>query len=169
MENLGIDGKLMLAQLINFALFFYLLKKYIAGPFLKFLNQERQNEKEKEALLNRIKKGEEELLEKDRKLNDDMKKQLSLALERAKNDGLKLKESIIAEAKKEALTIKEKAHKEIKEDRDKLYQDVKNKVADLSIIITEKALKEFLDDEAKKKITSHILRNLGNTISNHEN
>ncbi|OGK26771.1 ATP synthase F0 subunit B [Candidatus Roizmanbacteria bacterium RIFCSPLOWO2_01_FULL_37_12] len=169
MENLGIDGKLLLAQLINFILFFYILKKYIAGPFLKFLNQERQNEREKEDLLGKIKKGEEEILAREIKLKEEMKKQVSLALEKAKKDGFRLREEIVEEAKKQAMTIKDKAHKEIKEERDKLYRDVKNKVADLSFIITEKALQDYLDEEAKKKITGHILKNLGNAINKHEN
>lgn len=159
----------MLAQLINFALFFYLLKKYIAGPFLKFLNQERQNEKEKEELLNKIKKGEEELQLKEIKLKEEMKKQVSLALEKAKKAGMELRDEIVAEAKKEAETVKEKARKEIKEERDRLYQDVKNKVADLSMIIAEKSLKEFLDEDARRKITGNILKNLSGAISKHEN
>jgi F0F1-type ATP synthase membrane subunit b/b' len=41
MENLGIDGKLLSAQLINFILFFIIYKKYIAKPFMAFLKKEK--------------------------------------------------------------------------------------------------------------------------------
>ena len=160
MENLGIDGKLLLAQLINFVLFFYIFKKYIAAPFLKFMNQERQNEKEKEELLNNLKKGEEGLIVKDQKLRDQLKKETALVLEKAKKEGSVMKEEIIAEAKRDAAAIKDRALKEIKEERGKLYKDVKVKAGDLSIIIVEKALSDFLDIEAKKKITGNILKNL---------
>lgn len=169
MENLGIDGKLLLAQLINFVLFFYIFKKYIATPFLKFMNQERQNEKEKEELLNKLKKGEEGLIVKDRELRDQLKKETALVLEKAKREGAGVREQIIADAKKDAQAIKERALKEIKEEKGKLYKDVKVKVADLSIMIVEKALSDYLDMDSKKKITSHILKNLDKAISPHEN
>ena len=38
MENLGIDGKLLLAQIINFVLFFILVTKFVVKPFTAFLN-----------------------------------------------------------------------------------------------------------------------------------
>ena len=47
MENLGIDLKLMIAQSINFLLFFFIVKKFIAKPFTNFLEEEKNKEKEK--------------------------------------------------------------------------------------------------------------------------
>lgn len=169
MENLGIEGKLLIAQLINFVLFFYIFKKYIVGPFVKFLNQERKNEKEKEELLERLKKGEEELLVKEEKMKDKVRKEKEELLDKVKKEAQSFREEILGEAKKEAEIIKAKARKEVEEERSKLYQDVKNKVADLSVLMVEKALRDFLDEESRKKITSYILKNLNNTVSSHEN
>jgi len=160
MENLGIDGKLMLAQLINFAIFFFLVKKFIAGPFLKFLNQERQNEKEKEELLEKLKQGDIELQSREAKLKEGARKEQGLILEKARQDGLKLRQDIVLEAKKDAEVIKQKARKELQEEKEKLYQEVKGKVADLSLILTEKALSDSLEEETRKKITKNILKNL---------
>lgn len=169
MENLGIDGKLLLAQLINFALFFFIFKKYIAGPFGKFLSQEKQNEKEKEALLAKLKKGEEELMQKELDTRDKVKKERLELLEKAKHEAAVLRDEMIVEAKKDAETVRRKAEKEKEEEKNKLYRDVKNKVADLSILIVEKALRDFLDEESRKRITTHILKNLSSTIVEHEN
>ncbi|MBI4008739.1 ATP synthase F0 subunit B [Candidatus Roizmanbacteria bacterium] len=169
MENLGIDAKLLIAQLINFVLFFYIFKRFIAKPFSRFLNQEKQNEKEKEALLDKLKKGEEELMLSEKKMRDKVKNERNQILENAKEDALVVREGIIAEAKKEVETMQVKAKKETLEERNKLYQEVKNKVADLSMLVLEKALKDFLDEESKKKITTYILKNLSNTVAKHEN
>jgi F-type H+-transporting ATPase subunit b len=160
MENLGIDGKLLLAQLINFAIFFFLVKKYIAKPFLKFLQQERDNEKEKEELLDKLKKGDLELQTKEVKLKETARKEQAAILEKARQDAVKLRQEIVSEAKKEAENIKEKARRELQEEKEKLHQDVKNKVADLSILLTEKTLSTYLEEESRKKITKNILKNL---------
>ena len=67
MENLGIDGKLLLAQMINFALFFILVKQFMVKPFTSFLNQERKNEEEKNRMLEKLKKSEEAGIEAEKK------------------------------------------------------------------------------------------------------
>ena len=46
MENLGINVKLIIAQIINFALFFLIYKKFIAKPFVNFINGEKKKEEE---------------------------------------------------------------------------------------------------------------------------
>ncbi len=61
MEKLGVDLKLLIAQAINFILFFFIVKKYIAKPFSQFLKSEKENEKEKELSLQKAKKLEEDL------------------------------------------------------------------------------------------------------------
>ena len=66
MENLGIDGKLLLAQIINFVLFFILVKQFVVKPFTNFLNQERKNEEDKDKLLEKLKKSEEAGLENEK-------------------------------------------------------------------------------------------------------
>ena len=41
MENLGIDIKLLIAQMINFGLFFFIIKKFVTKPFLNFVEDEK--------------------------------------------------------------------------------------------------------------------------------
>jgi len=84
MENLGIDGKLLIAQLINFGIFFLLFAKFISKPFLKFLQQERRNEKDKESLLGKLKKGEEELGLQEKEMRNKIKKERNEIIEKSK-------------------------------------------------------------------------------------
>lgn len=169
MENLGIDGKLLLAQLVNFVLFFIIFKKLIAKPFGKFLQQERKNEKDKETLLNKLKKGEESLAKTEQELRDKIRRERTQILEKSQKEALLLRDDIVAEAKKEADAIKQKAYKEVEEERTKLHQDIKNKVADLSMMVITTALKDYLDEDSKKKVTSYILKNAGTIASKYEN
>ena len=49
MDKLGIDVKLLIAQLVNFGLFFFIFQKFIAKPFLGLIKSEEKKEKAKHA------------------------------------------------------------------------------------------------------------------------
>lgn len=164
MEQLGIDFKLLIAQIINFVLFFIIFKKYLASPFTSFLNKERKDEKEREALLVKIKKEDEDLTVNRSKLKDQMKKEVDILILEAKKTAENLKKELIMQARKEAEEIKLKASKQLADERQKLHVEVKEKMAEMSVLIVNKALNEFLDEESKKRITQHILKNLGKNV-----
>ena len=89
MENLGIDGKLLLAQVINFVLFFILVKQFMVKPFTSFMNQERINEEEKNRMLEKLKKSEEAGIEAEKKMKEKMKKEFDILFVEAKKEGVR--------------------------------------------------------------------------------
>ncbi len=169
MENLGIDSKLLLAQLINFVLFFYLFRKYIAGPFTKFFNQEKSKEKEKEQILVEVQKKEEQAIKREEESKRKQKAQYDSLITKAKEDAKLVREEIIATAKKEADQIIVKSRKQLEEEKISVYADAKKKIADVSIFLVNSALKEYLDEQTKKKITNYILKNLSKTTLSNGN
>jgi len=62
MESLGVDVKLLIAQIVNFLLFFLIFKKFIAKPFSQFLVTEKQKEQERERILLELKQKEDNFL-----------------------------------------------------------------------------------------------------------
>ncbi|MFZ6034910.1 MAG: ATP synthase F0 subunit B [Patescibacteria group bacterium] len=170
MENLGIDPKLMIAQLINFGLFFFIIKKFVAKPFMSFLDEERQKEKEKLKLQEQMVKQEEAFQAKQKNLEKKMREELENALKGAKDQAAKIKVEMLEEAKAEAQTLKENAKKELESEKDKMYREIKSKVSDLSLIIVNKALMETLDSDTKKKVSQKILSSLsGKSADLYEN
>ena len=153
----------MLAQIVNFILFFILVKKFIVKPFIQFLDQEKKKEKEKEDALTKIKKSEEQLTEKERKLKDKAKRELDAILIEAKKDGQQIRADILKQAEIDAEEIKTRMKKQLDEERDRLYKDIREKIADVSLYLVNEGLKEALDVETKRKITERILRNLSTT------
>ena len=149
MDQLGIDIRQLVAQLINFVLFFLIFKKFIATPFQNFLNDERRKENERQNILEKLKKDEAGAAEERIRMKEITKKEF---------------EKVLLEAKKEAEEIKIRAKKLIEEEKDKLNQAAKERMVDLSIAIIDKAFKDFLDEETKKKITQHILNNFGKKV-----
>lgn len=160
MENLGINSKLLLAQIINFLLFFYLVKRFIVKPFLGFLENEKKQEKEKEIVLAEVKKAEEKLIAQEARLKERAKKELDLVLEQAKQDGKQLRVDMLKQAEIDAEEIKTRMKKQFEEEKEKLYKDVRQKIGDVSMYLVTEGLKESLDTDTKKKVTQRILKNL---------
>jgi F-type H+-transporting ATPase subunit b len=169
MENLGIDPKLMIAQLINFGLFFFIIKKFVSKPFTAFLEDEREKEKEKQRLQAEMVKQDEQFQAKQKSLEKKMSQELDSALKGAKDQASKIKTDMLVEAKAEAQTLKENAKKEMENEKEKMYKDIKNKVSELSLFIVDKALLETLDDSAKKKVSQKILSSLSKSNDLYEN
>lgn len=169
MGNLGLDYKLLIAQVVNFALFFIIFKKFIAKPFLNLIREEEENEKKNELLKSKLLKQDEEIELKRNTFKEELNKKednlISTARERAKAVELK----IIEEAEEEANRIKKDSLLELESERQDLYKQLRNKISTLSLIIVEKALKDVLNEETKKKITSAIIKNLPKEKSLYEN
>lgn len=169
MENLGLDYKLLIAQVINFGLFFLLFKKFIAKPFLNLIKEEEINENKNEQLKSKLLKQDEEIELKRNSLKEELVKKedelITSAKERAKSIELK----IIEDAEDQAKRLKHDALIEVESERQDLYKQLKNKISELSLIIVDKALKEVLNEETKKKITSAIIKNLPKDTSKYEN
>lgn len=168
MENLGIDGKLLLAQILNFLLFFYLIKRFIVKPFMLFLDKEKKQDKEKENALIMLKKSEEELVVQETKLKEKAKKELEIILEQAKNDGKQLRADILKQAEMDVEEIKTRMKKQLDEEREKLYKDLRQKIGDVSMYLVTEGFRESLDADTKKKVTERILKNL-TSYENYEN
>mgnify|MGYP001174064656 CR=1 FL=1 len=130
MENLGIDGKLLLAQMINFLLFFILVKQFVVKPFTTFLNQERKSEEEKSKLLEKLRKSEETGLEAEKKMKEKMKKEFDVLFVTAKKEAQNLRAEMIKQAEADAQDIKSKNKKMLEEEKRPLAQVVKEENID---------------------------------------
>lgn len=156
MEALGIDGKLLIAQIINFALFFFVFKKFIAKPLLKYFRDEKKKEQEKERLLIELQAQEESMIKEKDTILIEANKEAALLLTEAKQLAEKQKEEILKQAHKESEQVKVKADAQLKAEKDTMYQDVKKYIVKGSSEMTRKVLTEFLSEADQKKIIDQI-------------
>jgi len=168
MENLGIDIKLLVAQLVNFVLFFIIFKKFIASPFIGFLNKQRKEEQERAAALEKARTIEASLTEKELALKKKMAAEVDEVMKSVKQDAVLVKEDIIENANKEADEIIEKAKKQAGEEKVTMQKEVKNSVADLSVLMVNHVLKEYMSDKEQKQVTARVLKNLDKNLLNDE-
>jgi F-type H+-transporting ATPase subunit b len=159
MENLGLDPKLIVAQLVNFAIFFYVFARFIAKPFMEYVKKQKGVEKEREKLIEglrvreaEIEKEKEQILakakEEARALLSEAKEEAQMMMKEASDKAQAQAEEIIAKAKADIERMKKDAEKEMQQ-----------QVINTSMVLLNKGLEEYLTDESRKTITKYILEN----------
>lgn len=158
LNNLGINVKLLIAQIINFLVLLFVLYKFAYGPILKMLN-DRTNKIEKglkDAEASQQKLAEIEAKEKEvlKKAREEAQKIITKAEETAK----KSKEEIALEAKAQAGKILADAEKKINEEKNKMLGEVKSEVAQLVVLATEKIIAEKVDSAKDKELIAKAIK-----------
>lgn len=153
LNEFGVKPILLLAQIVNFFILLFLLKKFLYAPILKVL-QER-----KEKIVESIANSEKIQLEL-KKITEEYDKKLQQATKESKK--------IIEEATVSASKIIEEAHgraqvdidkmiikaeAEIKSERDKLHQEIRSELADLVSLGMQKVAGKILSEKDKKDLT----------------
>lgn len=159
MEALGIDIKIILAQIINFALFFLIFKKFMSEPFFKYLEKEQKAEEDRKRLLEDLQKQEEQIRQTREKMLKEAQKQTKEILQQAKKTADQTRQELIKKADAEAAEIRDKARKQINEEKSQMYKDLERHTLKTSALIAKNALSQIIDEREQKKIIDHILKN----------
>jgi F-type H+-transporting ATPase subunit b len=157
MESLGIDPKLIFAQIVNFAILLWLLNKFLYKPLIKVLDERKQ--KQEEALRKfeeAQKKGEELALEKEKTLRE-IKETGERMIVEAKREAQKHAEEIIIHGKEAAKKEAEKGTEVVQEELRKALKKVEEKSVDIGVTIAEKLMREKITPDEKRKLLRKII------------
>ncbi len=156
MEALGIDPKLILAQIFNFLVLFIVLKKFLYKPLLKFF-QERKKKIE-EGLLNseKIKKELEEM-------ESERKESRKAAIEEAKAivaQELKVfekqKEEMLTEAKSQAQKEIVKGQEVLKLETEKMRENLSKEAVEIALAMTKKMIGDLTEEDKHKLVEKSL-------------
>ncbi|MBI2439325.1 MAG: F0F1 ATP synthase subunit B [Candidatus Moranbacteria bacterium] len=158
LAKLGIDGKLLLAQAVNFIILLWVLKRFAYRPILDFLEQRTQ----------RIEQGLKDAEAAQAKLAE-MEKQEKEVLVAARKEARELLVAAEASAKKrdqERLRETEERVKKLlaeaeakrNEEREKMLADTKNELAETVVLAVEKVLREKMDSATEKAFIEKSVR-----------
>ena len=158
--HFGIDWKLFLAQIINFSVILFLLRKFAYQPILNMLQERRQG----------IEKGVQmrELAEKNFKESDEQKNRILqhanaealVVVNRAEEIGKGRQEEIIKETDKKVEGIIGDARRIIDQEKTKMTDDVTAEAQNLVQLAMAKVLGKMPASERDTKLISEALREL---------
>ena len=152
-----IDTKIIIAQVINFAIVFVVLYIFALKPLGKLMRERRQ---EIEKGLSNAKDSESELLLAKEKAEEEIKKARKEANEiiaeaKQKADALVLQAQ--EKAKDEAQTIIADAQITIEKERKQAEKELQEKTAELVSLGVQKILEEDIDEQRNQSLTQRAL------------
>jgi len=156
-EKLGIDAKLLIAQIVNFVLLLIILQYVAYKPILKMLKErtEKIDKSLKQALKiqEELKNTEETKFSEIKKAKEEAQKIVKEAHEAAEKKSLEA----IEKTKEKTKEIVEKAKLEIKAEKDNTIREAKKEIVQLSIEIAKKVIGDSIDEENEKKSINETL------------
>lgn len=161
LQTFGINPLLLLAQIVNFLILLLLLKKFMYKPILKVLDERREkiaeSIKNAEKIELQLQKTE---ADREKKLEDASKEADKLLKEATKSA-----QDIISDAElKASLRVDEmmKEGKEVlKNERQKIEQEIKAEISDLVVLSLEKVLNQVIKDKAQKELIKKTVQGIG--------
>ncbi len=161
LDKLGINGKILLAQVVNFFLLMYILKRYLYQPLLDVI--QKREKKIKEGLNNAV-KAEQALNEAEKNIAEKIKAatlEADRILEKAKTEAKESREKALNKAKEEILNFKEETRVQLEREKAKIMDEIREESGDLIVEIAGKLLAEKISDsdrahwneEAKKALS----------------
>lgn len=154
--KLGIDIKLLIAQIINFLILLAILYKFAYKPVFNML-ESRQKKIEKgmkdaeksEQLLKEVEQTRADALAK-------IKEQHIVMMEKISKEAEILKQEMLAHAKEEARKLFQLAKDAIEREKRQMMHELREEVVKLAILTAEKVLEREFRDEDQKRLMERL-------------
>lgn len=158
--TLGINWKLLIAQLVNFGIVLFVLWKWVFGPVAKGL--EKRTKKIEQSLTdaeNIAKDKEEFTVWKNKELGNARAEAAQIVTD-AKKEAEGVKASIAEQTKLEQEKIVAQAKAKMVSEQEKAITEIKGEIAELVISATQKILQSKLDPAKDKELIKDALKNI---------
>jgi F-type H+-transporting ATPase subunit b len=155
--TLGINWKLFIAQLANFAIVLFVLWKWAWKPILKVLDDRSRRI---EQSVNDAKRIEEEMKLLDKRRNDGLRaaeQSAQTIITEANASAKATREQLLAESKKEAAQVLAIGKTQLEAEKNRMVHEAKTEIADLVVEASEKVLAESMNDKRHRALVEKVL------------
>jgi F-type H+-transporting ATPase subunit b len=157
LAKLGINGPVLLAQLVNFIILFGLLYLVAYKPIMRMLDERSRRVKESMEQTEHIKQQAERAEEEVAKRIAAASKEGQELVARAARTGEEMKKQAQQEAKQEGEALIARARAEIQQERDEAIGELREEFAGLTIMAAEKVVERSLDKKAHRELIDRVL------------
>ncbi|MDP3837200.1 MAG: F0F1 ATP synthase subunit B [bacterium] len=159
-EALGLDGRILLAQFLNFAVLLFVLWRFAYKPIFKILEERRlkidQGLDDADAAAKSLLLTEEE----NKQLLIKARQEASLIIEAAQQQADERQREVVAKAETEINVITEKERAKIVAEKEKMMSQLKGEVSALVLAGLQQFLSENMTDKRDQEVISKIVTNL---------
>ena len=160
LSKLGIDWKLLLAQVVNFGILLGVLTAFVYRPLLDLLDARRERIAKAMEDAGRIEGQKKEMEQIRIKELQKIDQEAGAFLERAKEQAEKIKADILQVASKEAEALLAKGRQQLHDERNRVMSEVQMILTKVILEMTEKILEREFSSDDEKRLMNTLAKDL---------
>lgn len=161
--RLGINGTLLISQIVNFIILLVLLRAFLYRPILNMLEQRKERIAQSMKDAERVSAAAREAEQEKAKVLETARREAQEIRAQATRDTEKIAQEIRSRAEQEATEIRMKAQVDAQAQAESVLADANKQIADLAIAATEKLLGRELaqKDDQQRFVTEFLAQQRG--------
>ncbi|HUD04867.1 MAG TPA: F0F1 ATP synthase subunit B [Patescibacteria group bacterium] len=163
LKTFGVDPILLGAQIINFLIIFYLLKRFLYKPVLGMLKKREDKIKEGMKQAEEARITLEKTLEEEKKIFAKAHDEAKALIVDAKMQALEVSKEIEDNTKRQAEKILLDARAQIEQDTKRMEIELGEKISVLAKEMLEKSLQGVIGEKEQQQIVAKAVKNIKNT------
>ena len=160
-ELVGIIPWTFVAQICNLFIQMYLIKRFLFKPVHEIL-EKRRVAADAEIIQAEETKAKAEAMRAEYERNmQDARQKANEILDSARNTAAIQSEKILKEAQDQTFAMKNKAEKEIAQEKKKAVNEVKGEIGDMAVEIAGKVIEREINEKDHEKLIDEFISNVG--------
>lgn len=158
---MDLNPSVMIATIINFFILVLILKHFFWDKIKNAIQEREEYIDEKLASADEESRKARLYLVENERILKSSKEEGKKIIEKRKEKANKIYNEIIDDANKEAKSIIERAKVEVDREKEKAQWELKNKVVDVAVELSVKALEEKVTEEKQRELISDFINKIG--------
>lgn len=157
LKDFGVEPVLLLAQVVNFAILLFILKRFLYKPILKVLEERKNKIETSMRQSDQIQKKFEEMEVKQQEILDNARKESGQIIDEAKSEAKTLASQIQIEASNQAQQTLKRAQETLSLERQKMVSAAKKEIVGAVTLATQKVIGKVLTKKDKDQLINEAL------------
>jgi len=162
MEALGIEPKLLIAQVVNFFIIVVVLQALLYKPILTILNKRKKEIEDGLNYTENMRKENEKSEEKKAQMIKEARQEGQRIIEEAQKDAKNEAKKILEETKKSIADMLSKGRATLTEEREAMLTQVRKEAVKLAVRIAKQLLSDSISTEIQHKILAKHMKEIEN-------
>ena len=157
LEDFGVEPILLLAQVVNFVILLYILKRFLYKPILKVLEERKKKIETSVKQSEEMQKRFDEITKKQTEILDKAKAESEQIIEGAKNEAKILADQIQLNATNAGNETIKRTQQTLEIEKQKMINEAKREIVDVVTSTTEKIVQKNLTKGDKERLVRQVL------------
>lgn len=157
LKDFGVEPILLLAQMVNFAILLFILKRFLYKPILKVLEERKNKIATSMKQSEQIQKKFEELDVKQQEILDNARNESAQIIDAAKSEAKTLANQIQIEASNQAEQALKRAQETLALEKQKMISEAKKEIVSVVTSATQKVIGKMMTKKDKDRLVTEAV------------